>query len=50
VRLPGLELATEIMVRSLGIPQVTPPLRSFFDIPEMMGGYDGSAVRRDRLG
>jgi hypothetical protein len=36
-------LATEIMVRSLGIPQVDPPLRHFFDIPEMTGGYDGSA-------
>jgi hypothetical protein len=36
-------LGTEIMVRSLGIPQLTPPLRHFFDIPEMMGGYDGSA-------
>jgi hypothetical protein len=36
-------LATEIMARSLGIPQVTPPLRSFLDIPEMTAPYDGSA-------
>ena len=36
-------LGTEIMVRSLGIPQVTPVLRSFFDIPEMAAPYDGSA-------
>ena len=36
-------LGTEIMVRSLGIPQLEPPLRHFFDIPEAMGGYDGSA-------
>ena len=37
-------LATEIMVRSLGVPQLAPPLRHFFDIPEAMGGYDGSAL------
>ena len=36
-------LGTQIMVRSLGIPQVTPVLRSFFDIPEMAAPYDGSA-------
>jgi hypothetical protein len=36
-------LGTEIMVRSLGIPQVRPVLRSFFDIPEMDAPYDGSA-------
>jgi len=35
-------LATQIMLRSLGIPQVSPPLRSFFGVPEMAGGYDGS--------
>jgi len=36
-------LATEIMVRSLGIPQVDPPLRPFFGIPVMSAPYDGSA-------
>jgi hypothetical protein len=36
-------LATEIMVRSLGVPQLAPPLRHFFGIPEATGGYDGSA-------
>jgi hypothetical protein len=36
-------LATEIMVRSVGIPSVPPPVRSFFDIPETPAPYDGSA-------
>jgi len=38
-------LATQIMVRSLGIPQVNVPLRHFFDIPEMDAPYDGSAFQ-----
>jgi len=33
------------MVRSLGVPQVTPVLRSFFQIPEMAAPYDGSAFQ-----
>jgi hypothetical protein len=36
-------LATEIMVRSLGIPQVTPVHRSFFAIAEADAPFDGSA-------
>jgi len=36
-------LGTEIMVRSLGIAQVSPPLQSFFQVPEMAAPYDGSA-------
>jgi len=35
-------LATQIMLRSLGIPSVSPPLHSFFEVPEQAGGYDGS--------
>lgn len=37
-------LATEIMVRSLGIPQVTPVHRTFFDVPQMAAPFDGSAL------
>jgi hypothetical protein len=36
-------LGTEIMVRSLGIPQLTPVHRSFVGIPEMAAPFDGSA-------
>jgi hypothetical protein len=36
-------VATEIMVRSLGISQVTPVHRSFFDIPEAAAPFDDSA-------
>ena len=36
-------LATEIMVRSLGIPQLGPVRRSFFDVPELNAPFDGSA-------
>jgi hypothetical protein len=36
-------VATEIMVRSLGIPQVTPVHRSFFEIPEAAAPLSGSA-------
>ena len=37
-------LSTEIMLRALGIPQLTPVHRSFFGIPEMAAPYDGSAL------
>ncbi|HWP67060.1 MAG TPA: hypothetical protein VNO26_14275 [Candidatus Limnocylindria bacterium] len=37
-------LATEIAVRSLGIPQVAPAIRSFFGIPEASAPIDGSAL------
>jgi hypothetical protein len=36
-------LGTEIMVRSLGISQVTPVHRTFFDIPELAAPFDDSA-------
>ncbi|HEY8517064.1 MAG TPA: hypothetical protein VIS07_16255 [Candidatus Binatia bacterium] len=36
-------LGTEIMVRSLGIPQLLPVHRSFVGIPEMAAPFDGSA-------
>ncbi len=36
-------VSTEIMVRALGVPQVTPAARSFFGIPEMAAPFDGSA-------
>jgi hypothetical protein len=36
-------LGTEIMVRSLAIPQLAPVHRTFFDIPEMAAPFDGSA-------
>src|SRR5262249_46750800 len=35
-------LGTEIMVRSLGIPQVPPVARSFVGIPELAAPFDGS--------
>ena len=36
--------ATEIMVRSLGIPQVGPVVQSYYNIPEMSAPFDGSAM------
>ncbi len=36
-------VATEIMVRSLGVPQVVPAQHSFYGIPELTGPLDGSA-------
>jgi hypothetical protein len=36
-------LATEIAVRTLGVPQLTPVHRSFFQIAEMAAPFDGSA-------
>jgi hypothetical protein len=38
-------LGTQIMVRSLGIPQVNTPLREFFEIPDATAPYDGSAFQ-----
>jgi len=38
-------VGTEIAVRSLGIPQMAPPLRSFFDVPESTVAVDGSALQ-----
>jgi hypothetical protein len=37
-------LATEIMVRSMGIPQVAPPVKSYYGIPELAAPFDGSAM------
>jgi len=37
-------IATEITVRSLGIPQLAPVRRSFFAIPEATAPIDGSAL------
>lgn len=37
-------LGTEIMVRSLGIPQVAPVHRTFFQVPAMTAPFDGSAM------
>jgi hypothetical protein len=37
-------LGTEIMVRSMGIPQIAPPVHHFFDIPEQLAPFDGSAL------
>jgi len=37
-------LATEIMVRSMGMPQVAPVVRSYFGIDELAAPFDGSAM------
>ena len=37
-------LATKIMVHSMGIPQVTPVVASYFGISEMVAPFDGSAM------
>jgi len=37
-------LSTEIMVRSLGFPQVAPVINHFFGIPEQTAPFDGSAL------
>jgi hypothetical protein len=37
-------IATEIMVRSMGIPQVSPVVTSYFGIPELAAPFDGSAM------
>jgi hypothetical protein len=37
-------IATEIMVRTLGIPQVSPVVKSYYNIPEMAAPFDGSAM------
>ncbi len=37
-------LATEIMVRSLGVPQIAPAINSFVDIEEVAAPLDGSAL------
>jgi hypothetical protein len=37
-------LGTEIMVRSMGMPQVSPVVTSYFDIPELAAPFDSSAM------
>jgi len=37
-------LGTEIMARSMGLPQLAPVLRSYRDVPEVDGPFDGSAL------
>lgn len=37
-------LATEIMVRSMGMPQVAPVVKSYVGIPEMTAPFTGSAM------
>jgi hypothetical protein len=37
-------VATEIMVRSMGIPQVSPVVTSYYDIAELAAPFDGSAM------
>jgi hypothetical protein len=43
-------LGTEIMVRSMGIPQVAPVGYSYFDIAEMAAPFDGSAMVESDFG
>lgn len=43
-------LGTEIMVRSMGLPQLAPVGRSFFDVPEVTGPFDGSAFIESDFG
>ena len=37
-------IGTEIMVRSMGLPQLAPAARSFFDIPDLAGPLDSAMV------
>ena len=37
-------VATEIMVRSMGIPQLTPVVKSYLDVPELAAPFDASAM------
>jgi hypothetical protein len=43
-------VATEIMVRSMGIPQVSPVNFSYYDVPEMAAPFDGSAMVESNQG
>jgi hypothetical protein len=36
-------LATQIMVRSMGMPQLTPVNEAYYGIPELAAPFDGSA-------
>ena len=37
-------VATEIMVRSMGIPQLTSVVKSYYNVPELAAPFDGSAM------
>ena len=37
-------VATEIMVRTMGMPQVTPVVKSYYHVPEQAAPFDGSAM------
>src|SRR6185436_828437 len=43
-------VATEIMVRSMGIPQLTPVVKSYYNIPELAASFDGSAMHESDEG
>jgi hypothetical protein len=43
-------VATEIMVRSMGIPQLSPVNFSYYNIPEMAAPFDGSAFVESNQG
>jgi hypothetical protein len=43
-------LATKIMVRSMGMPQLTPVNESYYGIAEMAAPFDGSAMIESRFG
>jgi hypothetical protein len=43
-------IATKIMVHSMGIPQLTPVVGSYFGISEMAASFDGSAMHESNEG
>jgi hypothetical protein len=43
-------VATEIMVRTMGIAQLTPVVKSYYNVPEMAAPFDGSAMHESDEG
>jgi hypothetical protein len=43
-------VATEIMVRTMGIPQLTPVIKSYYNVPETAAPFDGSAMHESDEG
>jgi pimeloyl-ACP methyl ester carboxylesterase len=43
-------VATEIMVRSMGIPQLTPVVKSYYNVAELAAPFDGSAMHESDEG
>jgi hypothetical protein len=43
-------LGTQIMVRSMGIPQLTPVNETYYGIPELAVPFDGSAFIESNFG